>query len=114
MHHSENTKYVESWICCLSAVILIKKNNFSFSPIVLIFKKSYSTPQVILKTKFDFFSVYNTVNLLTLGLILKTKVLDTLIIPLSLTQVGLEEKFGKDRVFNTPLCEQVENCISTL
>ena len=22
-------------------------------------------------------------------------------------QVGLEEKFGKDRVFNTPLCEQV-------
>ena len=24
-------------------------------------------------------------------------------------QVGLEEKFGKDRVFNTPLCEQVHN-----
>ena len=23
------------------------------------------------------------------------------------SQVGLEEKFGKDRVFNTPLCEQV-------
>ena len=24
-----------------------------------------------------------------------------------IAQVGLEEKFGKDRVFNTPLCEQV-------
>ena len=26
---------------------------------------------------------------------------------ISNVQVGLEEKFGKDRVFNTPLCEQV-------